>query len=391
MNYRKAMWQYIIVAVLMVVLALAMVGIIPPGAARAANIGSLSDNGTFAFVGIGAVPDAFRPLYVFGNVPLFERNQDSAGFIVQRTAANRWVFGVNEGQAGNGNGFVISTYPVGGGVSDTRFLITQQGRVGINTVSPDPGTRLNVYNDNQTYPNVAVYGETPGGYTYGVGGTNDVLQSRGWVGGSTSQYGNIYGIGAYGENRVSGKTGSLGGPTTGVYGYNGGSGDAGYFNGDVRVTGILYAPLKSFMIDHPLDPANKYLIHASVESPDMKNMYDGIISLDEKGEAVVQLPAYFQALNTDFRYQLTCIGGAALVYVADEIADNSFKIAGGTPGLKVSWQVTGIRHDTWAEANPVQVELEKTKAAVKSPALLPAGSGMQGWSDWTDNLPAMPQ
>ena len=64
---------------------------------------------------------------------------------------------------------------------------------------------------------------------------------------------------------------------------------------------------KSFKIDHPLDPSNKYLYHSSVESQVMKNVYDGIVVLDDKGGAVVVLPVWFEALNKEFRYQLTPI------------------------------------------------------------------------------------
>jgi hypothetical protein len=73
----------------------------------------------------------------------------------------------------------------------------------------------------------------------------------------------------------------------------------------------------------------------------------------------VELPDYFEVLNRDFRYQLTCIGGFAPVYIAEEISGNSFRIAGGTDGMKVSWQVTGIRHDPFANANRIKVEEEK--------------------------------
>ncbi|HEY6250626.1 MAG TPA: hypothetical protein VI685_11750 [Candidatus Angelobacter sp.] len=126
------------------------------------------------------------------------------------------------------------------------------------------------------------------------------------------------------------------------------------FSGNLTVNGT-----KLFKIDHPLDPLNKYLSHAAIESSEMKDMYDGIVLLDEKGEADIKLPDWFQALNKDFRYQLTCIGGSAPIYVAQEIQDNRFRIAGGRPGLKVSWQVTGIRHDASAEANRFSVEEEK--------------------------------
>jgi len=108
-----------------------------------------------------------------------------------------------------------------------------------------------------------------------------------------------------------------------------------------------------------MDPANAYLYHSFVESPDMKNIYDGVATLDGNGEAVVSLPRWFEALNRDFRYQLTCIGGFAPVYIAKEITDNQFKISGGNAGMKVSWQVTGTRQDAWANAHRIPVEVEK--------------------------------
>jgi hypothetical protein len=92
----------------------------------------------------------------------------------------------------------------------------------------------------------------------------------------------------------------------------------------------------------------------------MKNVYDGVVALDAGGEATVQLPSYFEALNEEFRYQLTCIGGYAPVFIAQEVTGNSFRIAGGRPGLKVSWQVTGIRRDDYAKAHPVIPEVEKS-------------------------------
>ncbi|HPI20929.1 MAG TPA: hypothetical protein PKY56_11215, partial [Candidatus Kapabacteria bacterium] len=134
---------------------------------------------------------------------------------------------------------------------------------------------------------------------------------------------------------------------------------AAWFEGNVDVNGILSKLGGSFKIDHPQDPENKYLVHSFVESPDMKNIYDGIITLDENGEAVVVLPDYFESLNKDFRYQLTCIGGFANVYIKEKVKNNKFKIAGGTAGLEVSWLVTGIRKDPWAEKNRIQTEPEK--------------------------------
>jgi len=131
------------------------------------------------------------------------------------------------------------------------------------------------------------------------------------------------------------------------------------FGGDVSIDGSLTKGSGSFKIDHPLDPANKYLYHSFVESPDMMNIYNGNVVLDNNGEAETELPEWFEALNKDFRYQLTCIGGFAPVYIAQEIRHNRFKIAGGKSGLKVSWQVTGIRRDPYAEKHRIPVEQEK--------------------------------
>jgi hypothetical protein len=135
---------------------------------------------------------------------------------------------------------------------------------------------------------------------------------------------------------------------------------AGWFDGDVDIVGNISKSGGSFRIDHPLEPANKYLSHSLVESPDMKNIYDGVAVLDANGEAEIELPAWFEALNRDFRYQLTCIGGYAPVYIAEKVHDNRFKIAGGQPGLEVSWLVTGIRQDAWAKAHPIPVEEDKS-------------------------------
>ena len=144
-----------------------------------------------------------------------------------------------------------------------------------------------------------------------------------------------------------------------VYGIAG-AGYAGYFEGKMHVNGTLTKAGGSFKIDHPLDPANKYMSHSFVESPDMLNIYNGNVTLDSAGTAIVTLPAWFEALNEEFRYQLTAVGAPGPnLYVAEEITNNSFTIAGGSPGMKVSWLVTGIRHDAWANAHRIPVEQDK--------------------------------
>jgi hypothetical protein len=116
---------------------------------------------------------------------------------------------------------------------------------------------------------------------------------------------------------------------------------------------------KSLKIDHPLDPANKYLVHASVESSEMMNIYTGNVTTDAQGEASVQLPDWFEVLNTDFRYQLTVIGQFAQVIVSREVQNHEFAIRSSVPNVKVSWQITGVRQDAFAKANPLVVEQEK--------------------------------
>jgi hypothetical protein len=136
-------------------------------------------------------------------------------------------------------------------------------------------------------------------------------------------------------------------------------GAAGVFKGDVVITGRLVKGSGSFKIDHPLDPENKYLSHSFVESPDMMNIYNGNITTDVNGDAVVELPAYFSALNREFRYQLTAIGTFAQAIIAEKISDNHFRIKTSVPSVEVSWQVTGVRHDAYADKNRIVVEEDK--------------------------------
>jgi hypothetical protein len=177
---------------------------------------------------------------------------------------------------------------------------------------------------------------------------------------AASPYAVIWGD-AYGDNTpaVYGAAGGVN--SAGIYGHdNGTSSYAGYFIGKVTVTGYLAKSGGGFLIDHPQDPANKFLYHHFVESPDMKNIYDGVAVLDEKGSATIGLPGYFEATNSDFRYQLTAMGKAMPeLHVSSEVKGCSFAIAGGVPGGTISWMVTGIRADKWAKENHPGVEVEK--------------------------------
>ena len=215
--------------------------------------------------------------------------------------------GVNGGSSSGGDGVV--------GSSDTG-----DGVLGIATSS-----------------GIGVYGDGSGGAgVYGTSFSND------GVDGVTSDSGH------------SGVAGINNGGGTGVYGSS--SGDAGYFVGNVVVTGTLTANTKHFRIDDPLDPANKYLVHASIESDEMTDLYSGNVTTDGRGVARVTLPHWFQALNGDYRYQLTCLGRFAQAIVAAKIRDNRFTIKTDHPNVEVSWQVTGVRRDASAGLHPMQVE-----------------------------------
>jgi len=194
------------------------------------------------------------------------------------------------------------------------------------------------------------------------GGCGAVTGVNGRADSGTGVLGQATGIGVgvkgtAGGNNGTGVEGSadVGTNAWGVAGFSS-SGFAGYFGGKVLVTGDLNVNgTKNFKIDHPLDPANAYLVHASVESSEVLDVYSGNVMLDDYGEAWVQLPSWFEALNRDYRYQLTGIGAASVLYIADEIKNDRFRIAGGRPGMKVSWQVTAVRNDRRMQLHPFKV------------------------------------
>ena len=193
----------------------------------------------------------------------------------------------------------------------------------------------------------------------GIGVSGGSIDGEGVYGSSTGTYGvhgaSANGDGMFGEASAGGKSG--------IFAVNDNpAGYAAFMRGNAAVTGTLTKGGGAFRIDHPLDPENKVLQHSFVESPDMMNIYNGNVVTDALGEAVVELPAYFEALNRDFRYQLTVIGEFAQAIVASEVADNRFVIRTDKVNVKVSWQVTGIRRDAWAEVNRIVVEQDKPEA-----------------------------
>jgi hypothetical protein len=205
-------------------------------------------------------------------------------------------------------------------------------------------------------------GTTYGGYgVIGEGGTAYGGSSLAGTGGYfLGGYAYSGSVGGDGVDAYAGGSADAGVGGTGVYGDANGTGfHAADFNGAVYINGNLSKAGGSFKIDHPLDPENKYLSHSFVESPDMMNIYNGNVTTDGSGLAVVTMPDWFESLNRDFRYQLTVMGQFAQVIVASEISNRSFTIRTDKPNVKVSWMVTGIRQDPWANAHRIPVEEEK--------------------------------
>lgn len=237
-----------------------------------------------------------------------------------------------------------------------KFQVVESGSDGV----PGSDLGLEQYPDNNH--SAAIYGNNTN--------TTDVSDYSYGVLGRSSSPDCFLSAGVYGEASQSSSV------SIGVWGYANGTSDfnaaiygavqetatsnfAGYFDGDVHVAGNLSKSSGTFKIDHPQDPANKYLIHSFVESPDMMNVYNGNVVTDAEGVAVVELPSYFEAENIDFKYQLTVIGQFAQAIIKDEISSNQFTIQTDKPNVKVSWQVTGVRNDAWANAHRIVPEVEK--------------------------------
>ncbi|MBA4312735.1 MAG: hypothetical protein C0417_08905 [Chlorobiaceae bacterium] len=260
------------------------------------------------------------------------------------------VYGVNIASSGSNFGVYGESYSTSGrGVQGISPYLGTYGRAEATT-----GLNYGVYGRTYSTEGYGVYGTSPNTGVYGVS-TATSGEKIGVYGKTNSPDG----AGVWGHGIKAGVVGIHTGNTgAGIIGYASGlPGKAAIFNGFVAVMGELYKTSGSFRIDHPLDPENKYLFHSFVESPERKNIYDGTVILDVNGAATIIFPDWFGALNKEFRYQLTAIGTSGPnLYIASEVNNNQFKIAGGTSGMKVSWQVTGIRKDAYAERYPQPIE-----------------------------------
>jgi hypothetical protein len=256
------------------------------------------------------------------------------------------------------------------GVYGTTLSSTGRGVQGFAPTTS--GTNYGVYGHSNSTAGRGVFGSAPyigvfgsafatSGINYGVHGSSSSTAGRGVRGEATSGTGTNWGV--YGSTAstlgygVAGYVIPTGGLGVGVYGYSNTSLSYAVFSdGNFAASGT-----KSFQIDHPTDPANKYLNHYCTEGPQPLNVYSGNVRLDGAGNATVELPAYFEEINKEFRYQLTPIGAPAPnLHVAQKIRNNSFRIGGGQPGIEVSWRVEAVRNDRWVRQHGAPVEVEKS-------------------------------
>jgi len=324
------------------------------------------------------------PLLAAANV--FPSNQTFAGGL---TASTTGYIPIIEEAPESGNGAALEMETTGSGGMFWQILNTGAG-------ASQGANKLNFRNDSAGIDamtiaangNVGIGTTIPGanldmaqGLTInGLGGTlfstqYDGVNAFAMNAEPSTSGGTLYGSGwtlydyAYGKwvagiSQVDGAVGiNQGSPSYAldVLAENGGT-YAAFFGGNIDVDGTVSTASASLQIDDPVDPANKYLYHSSVESPDMMNIYNGNVTTDSDGNATVQMPDWFEALNRDFRYQLTVIGQPSQAYVSQELASGAFSIKTDKPNVKVSWQVTGIRQDAWANAHRMAVEVQKSAA-----------------------------
>jgi hypothetical protein len=319
---------------------------------------SVSSKGVYGYSANDAGVEGFSPNGL-GVIGAANRNHGVYGTTVSPNFAG--VFGVSNngrgvlGESNNGIGVHGASQTAPGvrgqsvsGEGVYGYSNSGRGVFGVSTGHhgvhgrSESRAHAGVYGYNINIEGVGVLGEAPGG-------SNQT---------SIGVYGLASGWGVVGVGEAGHGVAGWGGLGASIYGAAGAVW-AGLFDGNVDVTGNLSKGGGSFKIDHPLDPANKYLYHSFVESPDMMNIYNGVVTTGANGEAIVTLPDYFEALNRDFRYQLTVIGQFAQAIVASKIEGNSFTIKTDKPNVEVSWQVTGVRQDAFANKHRIPVEEAK--------------------------------
>jgi hypothetical protein len=287
------------------------------------------------------------------NYGMYAQNDDTQGtalFAIGNGASGTYLTN-GSGIASTGTGVGIFGY---GTDSDGTGIIGAGNNGVINTITGGSGGAFT----GTRYGAVAYVSEDNNYATalYGRYTASTNTDATGVLGYSVPA--SYYGYGVVGYGGYIGVYGD-GGNYFGLYS----NGDT-YVDGDIDVTGDqTVAGTKSFLIDHPTDPENKYLKHFSIESNEVLNIYRGNVILNNNGEARVSLPNYFNSINRNFSYNLTPVGQPAPgLYIKNEINDNGmFVIAGGVANQKISWYVYAERNDLYLQQNPEKRNVEIVK------------------------------
>ncbi|MBM4107230.1 MAG: hypothetical protein FJ255_00185 [Phycisphaerae bacterium] len=342
---------------------------------------------------------------------VYARNRSASGIGVEGQALSSTgsTVGVS-GKSSSSQGFGVvgeANAGSGSGIGVRGFTSGSFGKGVHGWAGNAAGTSIGVHGESSSSGGIGVKGETTAsGTTYGVYGQSN--SSTGYAG---------YFVGAggdalYVENNASGRgiravssadTALWALTTSGVAGVDGrnasttGRGVYGYATATTGTNFGVYgrtasstgygvyslgntgaSGTKSFQIDHPFDPENKYLLHYAAESPEVINFYRGTVTLGAAGEATVDLPPYFASINKSPSYHLTAVGAPMpMLHVAEEISEQalaageragpgvapplcSFRVAGGVPGAKVCWRVEAVRNDPRMRLHGAPVERDKT-------------------------------
>jgi hypothetical protein len=243
--------------------------------------------------------------------------------------------GANSISIGSNSGYVnqsVNSISIG---NQSGYLYQNQNSISIGNQSG--------YN-NQGENSVAI------GYQAGFTGQGSNCVAIGYKSGLTRQNNNSIILNASGVPLNAGATGFYVNPIrqkiTG--------GDDGVLQWDTTNSEIVYNTTKTFVIDHPQDPANRYLIHACIEGPEAGVYYRGKCvnnKLNESSgcyESIVSVPDYAKKF-TDFSIQITVMKSFSTYYC--EELDNGEYIVKTQQPTEFNWIIFGKRESILIEMN----------------------------------------
>jgi len=293
------------------------------------------------------------------------QNNSTSGYgvigINDRTSGTTYgVFGRNGSTDGYGvHGYASAASGVNYGVWGESASSTGTGVHGF--ASANAGATFGVHGRTASNSGWGVYGQATNlnGVTFGVRGNSSSSTGTG-VSGTAIRTGVSGFASSPTGDGVFGHATSTTGVNIGVYGATSSPSGWGVLSfGNMGGNGT-----KSFRIDHPIDPENKYLLHYSTESPVPQNFYVGNVVTDGNGYAWVELPDYFSEINVNFKYQLTIVDDAdsnAFVQakVSKKIRDNRFQVRTNAPNVEISWRVDADRNDLYVRNRPPREVVDK--------------------------------